>query len=322
MPIEWLDREGNVTPLRAMPSDWSNLVFAPDGLRLAMDISDGNRTDVWTYEWGRDSFDRLALAPGDALKPVWTPDGKRIVFASPRKDTGGGNLYWQRADNTGKVERLTDSKNGQGAWSWHPNGKFLAFHELTPEAQDDVLILEVEGDEVSGWKPGKLRAFLNGPSAERAPMFSPKDGRWIAYQSTESGTDEVYVRPFPGPGRQVKISSGGGITPTWSRTRSELFFAAPDGRIMVAPYTVEGEVFRPQKPLTLVRDPLSWRVHALDPEGVLTCIQTATASRSPGRRRQRRSRTSWFSSSTSSTSFSALHHDPHEPLTRRSPRSV
>ena len=84
VPIEWLDREGKVTPLRAMPADWSNLVFAPDGLRLALDISDGNRTDVWTYEWGRDSLDRLALAPGDALKPVWTPDGTRIVFASPR----------------------------------------------------------------------------------------------------------------------------------------------------------------------------------------------------------------------------------------------
>ena len=70
----------------------------------------------------------------------------------------------------------------------------------------------------------------------------------MAYQSTESGRDEVYVRPFPGPGGGWKISTGGGTTPTWSRTRSELFFAAPDGRIMVAPYTVEGEDFRPEKP--------------------------------------------------------------------------
>ena len=69
-----------------------------------------------------------------------------------------------------------------------------------------------------------------------------------AYQSTESGLDEVYVRPFPGPGRRSKISNGGGTTPTWSRTRNELFFAAPDGRIMVAPYTVEGDIFRPEKP--------------------------------------------------------------------------
>jgi len=248
VPIEWLDREGKVTPLRVMPADWSNLVFAPDGLRLALDITDGSRTDVWTYDLRRELLDRLALTPGDALKPVWTPDGKRIVYSSPRSDTGGANLYWQRADNTGDVQRLTESKNGQGAWSWHPNGKFLAFHELTAEGQDDVFILEMEGDEVSGWKPGKIRAFLKGPSAERAPMFSPKDGRWVAYQSTESGRDEVYVRPFPGPGGSFKISTDGGTTPTWSRTRSELFFAAPDGRIMVTPYTVEGEVFRAEKP--------------------------------------------------------------------------
>jgi len=70
----------------------------------------------------------------------------------------------------------------------------------------------------------------------------------MAYQSTESGLDEVYVRPFPGPGGSVsKISTGGGTTPTWSRTRSELFFAAADGRIMVASYTVVGEDFRPEK---------------------------------------------------------------------------
>ena len=90
-----------------------------------------------------------------------------------------------------------------------PNGKVLAFHELTPEAQDDVLILKMEGDEVSGWKLGKPRAFLNGPSAERAPMFSPKDGRWVAYQSTESGRDEVYVRPFPGPAAVGRFPQAG-----------------------------------------------------------------------------------------------------------------
>ena len=97
--IEWMNREGKATPLRATPADWSNLVFAPDGHRLALDIFDGRQTNVWTYEWERDSPSRLTLAPGIALKPVWTPDGKRIVFASPRSDTGGGNLYWQRADN-------------------------------------------------------------------------------------------------------------------------------------------------------------------------------------------------------------------------------
>jgi Tol biopolymer transport system component len=247
MPVDWIGREGKVTPLRTMPANWSNLVFAPDGRRLALDIADGEDIDVWTYEWERDSLSRLTLISGSATKPVWTPDGKRIVFGSVRSDTGRANLYWQRADNTGTVQRLTDSNNGQGAWSWHPSGKFLAFHELNPQTQDDVFILPVDGDEVSGWKPGKPVAFLNSPHAERAPMFSP-DGRWVAYQSTESGRDDVYVRPFPGPGSQEKVSTGGGSTPTWSRTRPELLFATPDGRIMVAPYTEDGDAFRPETP--------------------------------------------------------------------------
>lgn len=110
-----------------------------------------------------------------------------------------------------------------------------------------MFILPIEGDEASGWKPGKPIAFLNSPASERAAMFSP-DGRWLAYQSTESGQDEVYVEPFQGPRSRSKISTGGGTTPTWSRTRNKLFFAAPDRRIMVAPYSVQGDVFRAEKP--------------------------------------------------------------------------
>src|SRR5207249_3264593 len=79
------------------------------------------------------------------------------------------------------------------------------------------------------------------------PTFSP-DGRWIAYRSDESGRDETYVRPFPGPGGKWQISTGGGTNPTWSRTRHELFYGTPDQRIMVAPYTVEGDSFRAEKP--------------------------------------------------------------------------
>jgi serine/threonine-protein kinase len=110
-----------------------------------------------------------------------------------------------------------------------------------------VLILPIDGDEASGWKPGKPAVFLNSPFYESAPMFSP-DGRWLAYQSTESGRLDVYVQPFPGPGSKWLVSTGGGTTPTWSRTRRELFYATPDQRIMVAPYSVEGGTFRVEKP--------------------------------------------------------------------------
>ena len=129
-----------------------------------------------------------------------------------------------------------------------PSGKFLAFHENDPRTRDDVLILPIKGDEASGWKPGKPFAFVNSPFAERDPMFSP-DGHWLAYTSNETGRDEVYVRPFPGPGSKFPISTAGGTLPTWSRARQELFYAAPDGHIMMASYAAaDGGSFRAQKP--------------------------------------------------------------------------
>ena len=169
----------------------------------------GPSSDIWVYEWARDTLTRLTFDPAGATKPVWTPDGRRIVFASARADKSTPNLYWQRADGTGDAQRLTESKNAQRPASWHPSGKFLAFEEQNPQTKVDLMILPMEGDDASGWKPGKPTVFLNSPSAEREPMFSP-DGRWLAYSSNESGRNEVYVRPFPGPGGKWQISTGGG----------------------------------------------------------------------------------------------------------------
>jgi Tol biopolymer transport system component len=240
-----MDRDGKTTPLRATPANWSNLVFSPDGRRVAMEIADGRQRDVWVYDWERGTTSRLTTE-GDGEKPVWTPDGQRVVFRSNHADKSSFNLYWKRSDGTGETQQLTTSKNSQGAWSWHPSGKFLAFHENDPRTRDDVMILPMEGDEASGWKPGKPKVFLNSRYDERDPMFSP-DGRWLAYTSNETGRDEVYVQPFPGPGTKFPVSNGGGTLATWSRARQELFYAAPDGHIMVVTYAAEGDAFRAQK---------------------------------------------------------------------------
>jgi serine/threonine-protein kinase len=244
-PILWLTRDGKTAPLRTMPSNWSNPHFSPDGQRLAIDIFSGN-IDVWIYEWMRDTLTRFTFDPGNDQKPVWTPDGKRIVFVSDRAK-GQINLYWQRADGTGEVQRLTESSYPQVPSSFHPSGKYLAFNEATPKSNNDLMILPVEGDETSGWKPGKRSVFLSTPANEQEPMFSP-DGRWIAYISDESGRNEVFVRPFPGPGGKWQISTTGGAETSWSRTGHELLYRAPDNRIMVASYTAEGDSFKADKP--------------------------------------------------------------------------
>ena len=109
------------------------------------------------------------------------------------------------------------------------------------------MILPMEGDEAAGWKPGTPYVFLHSPFSNAEPMFSP-DGRWLAYSSTESGRAEVYVRPFPGPGGKWQVSTDGGAFPVWSRARHELLYATLGNRIMVASYTVEGDVLRAERP--------------------------------------------------------------------------
>jgi eukaryotic-like serine/threonine-protein kinase len=105
----------------------------------------------------------------------------------------------------------------------------------------------MEGDETSGWKPGKPTVFLATPFTEENAAFSP-DGKWLAYDSNESGSFEIYVRPFPGPGGKWQISTGGGEYPTWSRNGKELFYRAADQKIMVATYTTQLDTFRTDKP--------------------------------------------------------------------------
>ena len=249
--IAWMDRTGKTTTLRAMPANWSNPAFSPDGTRLAIDIFDGKQSDIWIYDWMRDTLSRLTFDPTEDVRPAWTPDGSRIAFSSKRRDGIRLNLYWQRADGAGEATPLTESANDQFAGSWHPTGRFLAFLELnqqTAPASSDVMVLPVEGGEATGWKPGTPTAFLKTPQNESTPVFSP-DGRWLAYLSNETGRSDVYVRPFPGPGGKWQISTAAADDPIWSPNGRELFFAATPGlRLMVVRYSAEGGVFRADRP--------------------------------------------------------------------------
>ena len=243
--IQWMDRAGRRTPLRATWANWGNPHFSPDGTRLAVEINDGTQLAVWVYEWANDRLSQLTLNAAQNQKPVWTPDGRRIVFWSNRDVQQ--NLYWQRADGTGDAQRLTHSEYPQSAASWHPSGKILAFQETRPQTSADLMYVRIDGDEVTGWRPGTPTSFLSTAATEREPMFSP-DGKWLAYQANDTGRFEIYVRPFPGPGGTWRISTAGGTTPTWSRTRRELLYRSPENQLMVAAYTASGDSFRAEKP--------------------------------------------------------------------------
>jgi Tol biopolymer transport system component len=244
--IYWMDREGKFKPLRETPGGYYNPAFSPDGKRLALEIFDGKRRDIWVDEWERDALTRLTFAGEANGYPVWTPDGQRIVYSSQEKGMAP-NLWWIRADGAGDAQRLAESKYFQITGSWRPDGKVLAFAQFNPATNYDIMTLPIEGDEKSGWKPGEPKPFVNSAFIEWEPAFS-LDGRWLAYMSNESGSNEVYVRPFPGPGGKWQISTGGGFYPKWSRNGEELFYRTTDSKLMVVSYTASGDSFRADKP--------------------------------------------------------------------------
>jgi len=244
--IYWMDREGKFTLIRETPGDYYMTAFSPDGKRLALDINDGKKSDVWVLDLARDSLMRLTF-DGSNIGPIWTPDGQRITYEHLERP-GVGDLYWTRADGTGTPLRLTSVNGRVYPASWHPDGKVLTLEEgATGARQQNTLMMTIAGNDKDGWKPGELKPLLTGSYIQWESSFSP-DGRWLAYASNENGDFEVYVRPFPGPGGKWQVSSGGGRYPKWSRTSKELFYRTADSRIMVLPYAVTGESFGPGKP--------------------------------------------------------------------------
>ena len=166
-----------MAPLPIAAAHLFNPVFSADG-RLAVEIREGP-PNIWVLDRAAERLRRLTADPVRAVKPAWTPDGSRIAFASARADKSTLNLWWQRADGTGDAQRLTESSRSQMPGSWHPSGKWLAFEEQHATTSSDVMILSIDGDEETGWRPGKSTAFVNSSAVERNPMFSP-DGRWLA----------------------------------------------------------------------------------------------------------------------------------------------
>jgi len=241
------EQSGTTRPLRSVAGDYSNLRFSSDGRWLAMDIGQ-NQGDsaIWILDSARDVLTRLTAGGALANSPIWTPDGKRLAFAARE---GGGlvdNLFWQKVDGTGGMERLLDSKRPQDPGSFHPEGKILAYTEQIAADNWDIGLLPIDGNETAGWKAGTPKLVLNERYIESDPTFSPA-GRWLAYISFESGLPQIYVRSFPGLQARTQVSIEGAVQPTWSANRPELFYSTLDGRIMVVPYRVSADTFTPDK---------------------------------------------------------------------------
>jgi serine/threonine-protein kinase len=240
LTVGWLDSAGKTQPLLAKPGNYGRPSMSPDGQRLALEVTEGSGTDIWVYDWQRDTMTRLTFT-GNANLPLWSPDGRYIAFR-----VLGEGMYVIRSDGSGKPEPLTQSKNPQYPWSFTPDGKRLVFSEQDSKTARDLWTVPLESDS-GGLRGGKPEVFLQTPRNEEDPALPP-DGRWMAYVSDESGTYQVYVRAFPDKGGKWQISNNGGHFPMWSRTGHELLFEALDNHIMVAAYTEKGDSFVADKP--------------------------------------------------------------------------
>ncbi len=219
--LVWVGRNGAEQPLAAPAHTYQRPRLSPDGRRVAVAIAE-QETQIWLYELSRETLTRFTFEGTENNDPVWTPDGKRIAFRSDKE--GPGNLFWQLADGTSGLERLTTSEYSNFTGTWSPDGQLLAFVEINPTTHADIWVLQLSDR--------KAQPFLRTSFDESVPRFSP-DGRWLVYVSNESGRYEVYVQPYPGPGGKWQISTEGGTEPVWNPNGRELFYRSGDKMMAV-----------------------------------------------------------------------------------------
>jgi serine/threonine-protein kinase len=239
-----VDRRGLASPLVADRQSFVEPHFSPDGRRLAVEILTGSASDSWVYDLDRGTGTRLTFAEGLDSVPVWSPDGKWIAYGSDGKGRVG--LYRKRADGSGDEELLLESTTSPVPSSWSPDGRFLLYSDVVSNTGNDIWLLPLEGDR-------KPQPFLATEFAEAEAAFSP-DGRWVAYQSEESGRIEVYVRPFPAGGGKWQISVNGGTHPRWQADGKRLYFRN-ENQVMTVEVDAAGDALRIGAPAVLFEGP-------------------------------------------------------------------
>jgi Tol biopolymer transport system component len=241
--LVWVDHTGGVVPLPFPPGGFGPRV-SPDGTQLVVSRPDesGAGKHLWAYELDRGVERRLTTERGADYWPIWTPDGRRVVYNSGRERRM--NLYWKPVDGSGPEELLSESEGWLSPYSWSPDG-ILAYQESErPGEGFDIWVLSTEGG-------GEAHRLFHSENDEVHPAFSP-DGRWLAYASNESGRHEVYVRLYPGPGAVTQISNDGGWEPLWSPDGREIYYRRNWGdQVMAVSFVAESTAPRVGKPRLL-----------------------------------------------------------------------
>jgi serine/threonine-protein kinase len=238
--LVWVDRSGSATALSRDRRAYEDPKLSPDGKRLLVAIGPRPRLDLWSYDIAGGTWSRLTTEATN-ITGIWSPDGKQIAFSSNRN--GGFDLYIMPSDGSGPATQITARRGWDFPRSWSPDGKVLTVFEQYRATLRDIFIVSP----LRGSVPTPLVAT---PANEDQAVFSP-DGRWIAYQSNQSGRDEIYVQSYPPTGQKWMISTNGGTKPVWRRDGTELFYR--NGRSFMSVTTRIGSDFWASRPQVLFK---------------------------------------------------------------------
>ena len=249
--LVWYDRSGKTLGVVGPPDDTALSAprVSPDGRRVAVGRTGQGNQDIWLLDGARAS--RLTFDSAADRFPVWSPDGSRILFDSTRKGTR--DLYVKSSSGAGDEGLVVESRQGgvdKSATDWSPDGRFVMYRSVEAQTGRDIWVLPLA--------TGKPYVFMSTPFEENHGTFS-SDGRWIAYESNETGRFEVYVRPFIDgsglgagrPGGKWQVSTDGGIQPRWRYDGREVYYLGPDGQMMEAPTRMSADAFDVGTPVKL-----------------------------------------------------------------------
>jgi Tol biopolymer transport system component len=235
--LVWLDRTGKVLGTVGPPDENAPTSFAlsPDGQHVANARSVQGNYDIWLIDVARSVATRFTFDLASEYSPVWSPDGTRVVFRSlNRRGSGPSDLFVKPANGATDEQPFLVTPQPKTPLDWSRDGRFLLYASLDPKTLSDLWVLPLTGD-------AKPFPVVQTAFDETQGQFSP-DGHWLAYTSNESGRDEVYARPFPEAGGKWQLSTGGGSQPRWRPDGKELFYIAPDAKLMAVPIGVAPQI--------------------------------------------------------------------------------
>jgi Tol biopolymer transport system component len=238
--LVWVDREGKSLGPVGPPGEYNDIVLSPDEKRVATQRIVSGNSDIWLLDLTRGLPSRFTFDATTEDDPVWSPDGSTIVFSSTRN--GRFDVYRKVSSGAGNEELLFQSETDKEGTDWSADGRFVLFDQGSSNGGPDIWVLPLFGD-------GKPYPLLQSPFSESQGHFAP-DGKWFAYTSNESGRSEVYVQSFPPSGGKWQVSTGGGAQPHWRRDGKELFYVAPDRKLMAVDVK-SGATFETSAPKTL-----------------------------------------------------------------------